>query len=222
MNAIDLENDEAIRSTEQLLHNVLGALEGLDPPKNEAQWENAAELLRSVKGLQKEAESVRKQITQPMLDEKRRIDNFFTTRFTAPLTEAENSLKSGMLAYQREQERKAREAQAAEEERARKERQRLAERAAKAEQKGQLEKADDLRDRAAGVVAPVVTPSVPKAKGISTREVWDFEITDEKAVPREYLAVDLSKIRKVVAAMKGDTNIPGVKVVRKETLAAAS
>jgi uncharacterized protein with gpF-like domain len=40
---------------------------------------------------------------------------------------------------------------------------------------------------------------------------WVFEVTDPKAVPREYLMPDEKKIGGVVAAMKDETNIPGVR-----------
>lgn len=49
------------------------------------------------------------------------------------------------------------------------------------------------------------------------RTEWDFEITDESQVPREYLMVDESKIRRVVRA--GIRNIPGVRVYERQTLA---
>jgi hypothetical protein len=41
---------------------------------------------------------------------------------------------------------------------------------------------------------------------------WRFTIIDEKAIPREYLLVDESKIRKVVDALKGEARIPGIQV----------
>jgi len=69
--------------------------------------------------------------------------------------------------------------------------------------------------------APVDEPSVPfipvlsapKVDGAGTMvEVWKFEIADAQAIPREYLTVNESAIGKVVQALKGQANIPGVRV----------
>lgn len=84
------------------------------------------------------------------------------------------------------------------------------------------ERAEVLQDRAAQVVAPVIDRTPPKIEAIKTREVWRFEITDPAAIPREYLLVDETKLRKVVGAMKGDTRIPGVRVYAEKQLAAGA
>lgn len=55
----------------------------------------------------------------------------------------------------------------------------------------------------------------PTTKGISTRQDWDFEIMNAAAIPREYLIVDEVKVRQIVRAMKGETNIPGIRVFPK-------
>jgi hypothetical protein len=83
-------------------------------------------------------------------------------------------------------------------------------------------KAEEATQQAAMVVAPVIYREPPKVSGISTREVWLFEVTDPAAVPREYLTVDESKIRKVVGALKGDTRIAGVRVYSDKRLASGA
>jgi len=75
----------------------------------------------------------------------------------------------------------------------------------------------------AAVVAEMPTvkveaPVIPKATGpvrtaagtASVKKRWVFEVTNPMAVPREYLAVDESAIRKAVAA--GVREIPGVNI----------
>jgi hypothetical protein len=53
----------------------------------------------------------------------------------------------------------------------------------------------------------------PKVAGAGAMvERWKYEIIAEIALPREYLMVDTAKLGKIVAAMKGSTNIPGVRV----------
>ena len=97
----------------------------------------------------------------------------------------------------------------------------LAARAAATEEKAAA-KAEDLVVRAATTVAPVITREPPKVAGISTREVWKFEIVDANAIPREYLVVDEARIRKVVQALKGDAKIPGVRAYAERQLAASA
>ncbi len=84
------------------------------------------------------------------------------------------------------------------------------------------EKVEAIETRAAAVVAPVVVREAPKVAGVATREVWKFTVTDPALVPREYCVVDEAKIRKVVAALKGDTTIPGVRVYAEKSIAAGA
>lgn len=51
-----------------------------------------------------------------------------------------------------------------------------------------------------------------RAAGIGFGTSWTYKVTDESAIPREYLMVDHDKIRKVVQTMKEKTQIPGIKV----------
>lgn len=75
--------------------------------------------------------------------------------------------------------------------------------------------AKDVAD--AIMAAPIEIPfiaaqTVAKIEGVTYRENWQFEITDAAAIPRDYLCPDLSKIGKVVKALKGTAAIPGVRV----------
>ncbi len=101
------------------------------------------------------------------------------------------------------------------------ERAKLLKRAETAEAKGKEDKADELRQQAAevSVPAPALAPA-QRAVGIQVRKSWDFEITDAAAIPREYLIVNETAIRKVVGALKGETKIPGIRAFEKETVAA--
>jgi hypothetical protein len=72
--------------------------------------------------------------------------------------------------------------------------------------------------------APLSTPDISakpnKKKGISYRQVFKFEIKNEKLIPREYLEPNLSAIRKVVNATKGKANIPGIKITKEKQVIA--
>jgi hypothetical protein len=77
----------------------------------------------------------------------------------------------------------------------------------------------------APVAAPVFVPParpIVSAEGVSFRDNWDFEIEDAALLPREYLIPDEKKIRAVVKAHKGETKIPGVKVIHDRSAAVRS
>lgn len=54
-----------------------------------------------------------------------------------------------------------------------------------------------------------------KPEGLSVGETYTFVIEDPAAVPIEYWSVDPDKIKAVVAILKGETRIPGVRVIEK-------
>lgn len=143
--------------------------------------------------------------------------------------EAARKERERLEAQAREAERKAREKAAAERRAAEEaaaagraeEAARLAAKAAQIEAKA-AEKVDAIDQRAAAVVAPIIQREAPKVAGVATREVWKFQIENPALVPREYCVVDEAKIRKVVAALKGDTTIPGVRVWCEKSIAAGA
>lgn len=58
---------------------------------------------------------------------------------------------------------------------------------------------------------PVILPKqVMATKGVSTVQKWSYRITDANKVPREYLMIDESAVKKVVSALKSKCNIPGI------------
>ena len=63
------------------------------------------------------------------------------------------------------------------------------------------------------IVAPVILPkATPKVEGMVYREVWKFEITDAGLIPRQFMMPDEKAIGGTVRALKGQANIPGVRV----------
>lgn len=185
------------------------------------QYQAGAADLQRVKGMQKKLEETRTSITGPMNAALKRVNEFFK-RPAERLVAIEQKIKGAIVRYDDEQRRIAAEEQRKADEKARKEREALEARAKKAEESGKVEKAAELQTRAATVVAPVITRDPPKVAGVQMREAWKFEVTDPAQVPREYLVVDESKIRKVVQALKGDTKIPGVRVWPEKTIASSA
>ncbi|MCF7949883.1 MAG: hypothetical protein K9M94_14945 [Spirochaetia bacterium] len=137
--------------------------------------------------------------------ERKEVDNKIK-QFTDPLNRAENAVRKMIAAYQTEQEKKRR----AEEEKRRKE--------AEKKRQEELKKREESGDTTPVEEDPIPEAPVaekkeePKVEGVSFYEHWDFEIENEKAIPRQFLSVDESKIRKYVKAMKIDAEIPGVRV----------
>ena len=166
-------------------------------------------------------------------------------RHLDPLVEAEKQLKSKLIEYTNEQERKRR----IEEDRLRKiqeEKERKLREKVAAEQKIQddierqlqevedeeerlrLEKekeksikkeikAEDKADDAASII-PTVKTVMPKAEGQSYITVYEFKIVDASKVPEAYKIVDVKAIGAIVKALKDKANIPGVVVSSKKQL----
>lgn len=185
------------------------------------QFEDAGEQLKQIKGALKRLDDLRNNMTRPLDVAKKAIMDFFRAP-EEKLTRAESGIKRAMIGYSQEQERVRQEEQRRADEAARKEQAKLAEQARKAEAAGKVERAAQLEERAATVVAPVIHREAPRVSGINTRDVWKFEITDASKVPREFLMVDESKLRRYVSAMKGDSVVAGVRVYSEKQMAAGA
>lgn len=190
----------------------------IDSPET---YTGAIDFLKEVKGAQK------------------RVSDFFAPMKTAaydawkaicsrekevlgPLTEAESEVKRKALTYQREEERKRaeeeRRLQAEADEAARKERERLEKKAAKLKTP---EKREALLEEAKTIEAPVISIAsrAQKVVGVATRKIWRARITDEKAIPREWLVPNEKALNEFAKATKGKMVVPGVEFYAEENLA---
>jgi hypothetical protein len=184
-------------------------------------YQLAGEELKKIKGAAKRLEDLRTSITKPMDAAKKAVMDLFRDP-SDWLANAERVIKGAMVAYQEELQRQAREERERAEAAARAEQERLAAASARAAERGEMERADSLQAQAEAVQPVAIVREAPKVSGISFREVWKFEITDPAAIPREYLTVDETKIRRVVQAMKADAKIPGVRVFSDKQPAASA
>lgn len=117
--------------------------------------------------------------------------------------------------FDTEQERVKREREAAESARLKKEQDAAAAADAESLQAiGETELAEQVIQEAAETPAPVVVlpKETPKMKEIQARETWQFEVVDEKLVPRELMSPDPKKIGAVVRSQKKLASIPGVRI----------
>jgi hypothetical protein len=183
-----------------------------------AQYSTSACELQAIKGKWREVDDARKTLLKPINEAHDRIQAFFRQPLEF-LRQAEIILKRKLLAYSDEQDRVRREEQRKADETARKDRQRIEAQAAKAAASGKVEKAEQLQERAASFVAPSIQREAPKVTGVNMREAWKYAIENEAAIPRAWLMVDESKIRSYVANMKGDSQIPGVRVYCEKQMA---
>lgn len=75
----------------------------------------------------------------------------------------------------------------------------LADKADKIDAKA-LVRADIAGAKIASLGAPVLSLTVPKAAGTTSRKTWVFEVYDQDVIPREYLMLDEKKVKAAIAA----------------------
>lgn len=203
-------------------------------------FELAGEELRSISTKKAALTERRLKITRPMDAAKQEVMDLFREPI-ATLEKAESTLKSKMLAYQQEQQRKAAAEREAAEKAAAEERKRLDDEARRLAEAGRSGEAEVKRAVAEMIVAPAPTTAKPVAKGISTTTSIDFEVTSLKlllayivtgkvyeegdpaiAHPEllPLILVDSVKMRAYTKGLGLATNLPGLHVYNKQTIAA--
>lgn len=169
--------------------------------KSEGDVEDVAKYLKVIAESKKTIEERRQFLVRPLNNHVSAINEMFK-RFLAPALEADRILRGKIADFRTEQAR------------VRLEEQRRADAAAAA-----LQKRLDDEAAAEGTTAPTVMPGTvlapPSTIGnASMRKVWKFDVLDDDLVPRDYLVVDETAIRKAVAA--GVREIPGVRIYQDE------
>jgi hypothetical protein len=195
-----------------------------------ATYEIGAEELKAIKAKATSLEEQRKAITAPLDAAKKQVMDLFRNPVEL-LGKAEAILKGKLLAYQQEEQRKAREAQLAAERAAQEERDRLAAEAAKLVAEGREGEAMVKQAVAEMIVAaPPAVQEPAKVAGLSMRSTLDFELVDFQALIRHVaanpelaalLTVDSVKLRAYVKGLGTACKLPGVRVFEKATLAAS-
>jgi hypothetical protein len=195
-------------------------------------YQKAIDTLKGIK-------SVRAQIVERFSDAKQkayeahRAISTLEKSFTDRCDSAERIAKGVLVAFQRAEDCKAeaerREKQRIEDERVRKENERLAKEAAKAEKKGNIEKAQELRETAESNISPVVPvqSQVPEVAGASTRKTWKAEITDmclfmefvHEHGRDDLVLPNLKTLDAYAKAMRERAEMPGVTFQEESSLA---
>lgn len=174
-----------VKKSQADLESQVSAIKIMD----EEAYEYGAQLLKDASALKKEAESVfadavkkAHELHKDLLAQKKKL--------VAPIAKAETLLKKKLNDYRTEQERIRREKEAAA----------LAESQALADL--------GMEELATEIELPKEAPK----HGISQVTTWKFKITDEAAIPRDFLVPDMQAIGAWVRARKDKANIPGVEV----------
>lgn len=164
--------------------------------KNQNDFEKASELFLKVKQAGKYIASEKEKMTRGLLDTLANIRSFFKP-YEIMQSNAEKEVGSKILAYQLEEEKKS---------------QIKIDAVVEKVEKGKMtfEKANEK----------IETLEVAKKVEVNTgavqfKTIRDYEIIDEKLIPKKYWVLDLVKLRK--DALDG-VEIPGVKVVEKKII----
>ena len=164
--------------------------------KNQNDFEKASELFLKVKQAGKYIASEKEKMTRGLLDTLANIRSFFKP-YEIMQSNAEKEIGSKILAYQLEAEKKS---------------QIKIDAVVEKVEKGQItfEQANEK----------IETLEVAKTVEVNTgavqfKTIRDYEIIDEKLIPKKYWVLDLVKLRK--DALDG-VEIPGVKVVEKKII----
>lgn len=189
--------------------------------KTNQDYLNAGEFLKGLKSLQKKISDFMKPIV------KSAYDNWKTAKdkensLLQPVTQAESIIKSKIISFQQEQERKRREEEERLRELQRKEAEKLAKKAEKEMAKGNEEKAEELQQQAemTKTITPIVESTVQKVNGISTKKIWKFRIVDVNLIPREYMIPNEKMLGEVARATKGTLKVEGVEFYSEDNISA--
>lgn len=200
---------------------------------SEPEYLAAAETVKELKARAKAIEEKRIELTAPLNQSLRRINELFKTPH-ATILAAVDRIGRAMIGYQDAQRRAKQEAERLAQEAARKEQQRIEalamERAARAEAKGDTAKAEAILDAIPFVVPPqvVAVPEVPKIAGLAPRSYWKAEVVDFAAlvtacasgdVPLEAVLPNEKLLGQTARALKGALRWPGVRVYEDRGLA---
>lgn len=195
---LDLFKKENMQNADKEIKVVEGAVEevlshSIQVIQSEEDVEIASKVLSKINKVLKDAESLRKEITKPLLDSKKKIDDLFKNA-TQAASDEDRRLRKLVIDWRSEEARRI----AKEEERRRK-----------------IQEAHAKQGH--NVSAPVEMMKTEQTIGKSTaQKYWHFEVIDEAAVPCRYKVVDERKIR--AAIQEGVREINGVKIELRERL----
>lgn len=166
--------------------------------KSDEEMGLASEMIKDVKRFYKEIDAERQEYTKPLNAMLGDVNGLYQP-VLKKLTAIEAALKVAVGNYTRVQQEKQRAM--------------LAAAAAEAASQKTREQAEAVVQQALQVAQATPTK---KVEGVSVTEVWDFELVDTDQVPRQYLAVDATKVKAAIKA--GVREIPGLRIFSKASV----
>lgn len=186
-----------------------------------AENDAAAKLLEEIKGRAKDMDTLRKSMTRPLDESKRRIMDLFRP-IEQQLADAEQHVKGQMLGFYQQEQRRL----AAERAEAEAERQRLAAESYKAAEEGRHTDALVAAEDSLAVPEPPKAP--PRAAGTSVLTTWHAEVVDLQALllavatgeaPLGLVKADQSALDALARATKQEgVVIPGVRFFKEDSM----
>lgn len=190
-------------------------------------YTNAGQILKEVKGKSKQLDELRKSMTRPLDDSKKKIMEFFRPA-EEKLAEAARIISKPMIEWETQQERNRREAERIAQEEAQKRAEEEAlQLAVEVEQSGDTELAEQIISQPVQVPVVKIASAVPKTNGTFSRETWKAEVVDIKAlasavasgkVPAEALQANMPFLNQMARSFKGGLNYPGVRAIAEKSI----
>ena len=189
-------------------------------------WTQAGEEQKQLREQLKSAEEQRDSWVRPLNLQVKRVNDLFR-RPKEVLEQVINILSRARLTYEAKKQAEADRIRREQEETARREQARLdklaEEKAKRAEAKGDVEKAEEIRQTVPQVPLPIpsVAPVLLKVAGIAKQQYWFAEVTDLPAlitavaageVPMEAVLGNDAWLKKTASALKTAMKYPGVRV----------
>ena len=211
---------------EMIKHEVRPVLEdaALLQVTTPEEYTNAGNFLKTIKAAQKKVTDFFGPMKQKAFEAHKEITKQ-ESAMVGPLRDAEQKIKSSMLTYQSQEERKRFEAQRKAQEEA--DKKAMAERARLEREAAKL-KTPELKEQrlemAAAVVAPVVSVAsvIPVINGQNIVKRWRAKVVNVDAVPREWMIVNQSALDAFARSTKGAVKVAGVEFVESANLASSS
>jgi hypothetical protein len=174
---------------------------------NDESLERGKVLAKEARKIEQFIEEKRKEATKPLLDKKKQIDDF-AKHLTNELNNAVKPLRAQIQKYEEEKERqRLEELRRIEEDRRRQEEAlRVAQQQGDVEQITKIQEISELEAKAAEL----------SEKSSSLRMIWTFEVENINLVPKEYMLLDETAVRRAIQA--GVREIPGLRIFQKPSL----
>jgi len=176
---------------------------------SDAHAEQATSLLSSIKAASNRAEAERRALVDPLNGVVKALNERFKKTFLNRLDDAERAVKAKIGGYLADKRRAA-------EEEARKAREREAQMA----EEGRSRAAQNAAVKAAvaeQVAAETTSVRGSAGGGVSIQKRWTFELLEMREVPREWLELNETAVRRAIA--QGVREIAGLRIYQQDVVA---